>query len=224
MSSVQARLPVKLSFSQHMQQAVKDTRTTEKPAETARADRKWFSLVPDIRYALEPETALPSAEPVAETSSVPATETAPQIPDGEYKTLGQTLSAFAAQFVGNPYVWGGEDLVKGADCSGFTQSVFKNFGISLPRTAYAQSKVGREVETADLQPGDLLASGTVSGAERGSRGCLLEMTWGGKESIELPGGEKRTFLEDGDEIIMRGYCEKSGAARIGFGECRGVIG
>ena len=76
----------------------------------------------------------------------------------------------------------------------------------------------------NMQPGDLLASGTVSGAERGSRGCLLEMTWGGKEPIELPGGEKRTFLEDGDEIIMRGYCERSGAARIGFGECRGVIG
>ena len=75
----------------------------------------------------------------------------------------------------------------------------------------------------NLQPGDLLASGTVSGREKESRGCLLEMTWGGKEPIELPGGEKRTFLEDGDEIIMRGYCEKEGTARIGFGECRGVV-
>jgi fumarylacetoacetase len=75
----------------------------------------------------------------------------------------------------------------------------------------------------NLQPGDLLASGTVSGREKESRGSLLEMSWGGKEPIELPGGEKRTFLEDGDEIIMRGYCEREGAARIGFGECRGVI-
>jgi len=75
----------------------------------------------------------------------------------------------------------------------------------------------------NLQPGDLLASGTVSGREKDSRGCLLEMTWGGKEPIELPGGEKRTFLEDGDELIMRGYCEKEGVTRIGFGECRGVI-
>jgi fumarylacetoacetase len=75
----------------------------------------------------------------------------------------------------------------------------------------------------NLQPGDLLASGTVSGPQKESRGCLLEMTWGGKEPIELPNGEKRAFLEEGDEIIMRGYCEREGAARIGFGECRGVI-
>jgi len=76
----------------------------------------------------------------------------------------------------------------------------------------------------NLQPGDLLASGTVSGPEKESRGCLLEMTWGGKEPIELPTGEKRAFLEDGDEVILRGYCEKPGAARIGFGECGGIIG
>jgi fumarylacetoacetase len=75
----------------------------------------------------------------------------------------------------------------------------------------------------NLQPGDLLASGTVSGPEKDSRGCLLEMTWGGKEPLELPSGEKRAFVEDGDEIIMRGYCEREGAARIGFGECRGTI-
>ncbi len=75
----------------------------------------------------------------------------------------------------------------------------------------------------NLQPGDLLASGTVSGREKGSRGCLLEMTWGGKEPIQLPSGETRAFLEDGDEVILRGYCERQGAARIGFGECRGRI-
>jgi fumarylacetoacetase len=75
----------------------------------------------------------------------------------------------------------------------------------------------------NLQPGDLLASGTVSGPEKESRGCLLEMTWGGKEPLQLPNGEKRAFLEDGDEIILRGYCERPGAARIGFGECRGII-
>ncbi|HWR17440.1 MAG TPA: fumarylacetoacetase [Terriglobales bacterium] len=75
----------------------------------------------------------------------------------------------------------------------------------------------------NLQPGDLLASGTVSGPEKQSRGCLLEMTWGGKEPIQLPSGEKRSFLEDGDEVILRGYCERNGAAHIGFGECRGRI-
>ena len=75
----------------------------------------------------------------------------------------------------------------------------------------------------NLQPGDLLASGTVSGPTKESRGCLLEMTWSGKEPIQLSSGETRTFLEDGDEVILRGYCEKPGAARIGFGECRGRL-
>jgi len=75
----------------------------------------------------------------------------------------------------------------------------------------------------NLQPGDLLGSGTVSGPTKESRGCLLEMTWGGKEPIQLRSGETRSFLEDGDEIIMRGYCERPGVARIGLGECRGIV-
>jgi fumarylacetoacetase len=75
----------------------------------------------------------------------------------------------------------------------------------------------------NLQPGDLLASGTISGPEKEARGCLLELTWRGTEPIQLPTGETRRFLEDGDEIILRGYCEKEGLPRIGFGECRGFI-
>lgn len=75
----------------------------------------------------------------------------------------------------------------------------------------------------NLQTGDLIATGTVSGKEDSERGCLLEMTYGGKEPIELPSGETRKFLEDYDEIIMRGFCERDGFRRIGFGECRGVV-
>ena len=75
----------------------------------------------------------------------------------------------------------------------------------------------------NLQPGDLLASGTVSGATPESRGCLLERTWRGTEPFTLPTGETRRFLEDGDEVILRGWCERDGFRRIGFGECRGVI-
>jgi fumarylacetoacetase len=75
----------------------------------------------------------------------------------------------------------------------------------------------------NLQTGDLIASGTVSGREKDERGCLLELTWRGTEPIELPSGETRRFLEDGDEIIMKGYCEREGFRRIGFGECRGRI-
>lgn len=75
----------------------------------------------------------------------------------------------------------------------------------------------------NLQRGDLIATGTVSGKEKHERGCLLELTWRGTEPIELPSGETRRFLEDGDEVIMKGYCEREGFRRIGFGECTGII-
>ena len=75
----------------------------------------------------------------------------------------------------------------------------------------------------NLRPGDLLASGTISGVEKDSRGSLLELAWRGAEPIELPTGETRRFLEDGDEVILRAFCERDGTPRIGFGECRGVV-
>jgi fumarylacetoacetase len=75
----------------------------------------------------------------------------------------------------------------------------------------------------NLRPGDLIGSGTVSGPEKENRGCLLEATWRGTEPIELPTGEQRRFLEDGDEVILRGWCEAPGYRRIGLGECRGVV-
>jgi fumarylacetoacetase len=75
----------------------------------------------------------------------------------------------------------------------------------------------------NLRPGDLLASGTVSGPESGSQGCLLEMTQRGAKPLALPSDERRKFLESGDEVIFRGFCQREGARRIGFGECRGVV-
>lgn len=75
----------------------------------------------------------------------------------------------------------------------------------------------------NLLPGDLIATGTVSGSAPDSRGCLLELTEGGKVPLTLRGGEVRAFLADGDEVIMRAFCERAGYARIGFGECAGVI-
>jgi fumarylacetoacetase len=75
----------------------------------------------------------------------------------------------------------------------------------------------------NLRPGDLLGTGTVSGPTRESRGCLLELTWRGSEPLHLPGGETRRFLEDGDEVVFRGWCEREGAIRIGLGECRGTV-
>jgi fumarylacetoacetase len=85
----------------------------------------------------------------------------------------------------------------------------------------------------NLQPGDLLGSGTVSGLDRGSRGCLLELTWDGDQKnpvpgtqrtpITLPTGEERKFLVDGDEVIFKGHCQNDSHRRIGFGACSGTI-
>jgi fumarylacetoacetase len=75
----------------------------------------------------------------------------------------------------------------------------------------------------NLRPGDLLASGTVSGPVEGSAGCLLEMTRRGASPVRLPSGEERRSLEDGDEVILRAWCQREGFARIGWGECRGTV-
>lgn len=73
-----------------------------------------------------------------------------------------------------------------------------------------------------IRPGDLFASGTISGSEPESYGSLIELTWRGTKPLALPGGEQRAFLEDGDEVTLRGWCERDGV-RLGFGECRGRI-
>ena len=75
----------------------------------------------------------------------------------------------------------------------------------------------------NLQPGDLLGSGTLSGPAADEAGSLLELSCGGKQPITLPNGETRTFLEDGDRLVIRGWCEHEGAVRIGFGEAAGIV-
>ena len=94
------------------------------------------------------------------------------------------------------------------------------------RDAYwsvSQMVAHHTVNGCNLQPGDLLGSGTQSGPEADEAGSMMELSKGGKEAITLPNGEKRTFLEDGDTIIFRGGCQAAGAARIGFGAVRGTL-
>lgn len=74
-------------------------------------------------------------------------------------TFQESVVNFALQFVGNPYVMGGTSLTNGADCSGFVQSVFANFGISLPRTTYGQSVSGDSVDIEDIRIGDIISYG-----------------------------------------------------------------
>lgn len=87
----------------------------------------------------------------------------------------------------------------------------------------AQMVAHHSVNGCQLQAGDLFGSGTLSGPQSGQFGSLLEITEGGKKPIELASGEVRKFLEDGDEIILRGRCRREGFASIGFGECRGTV-
>lgn len=87
----------------------------------------------------------------------------------------------------------------------------------------AQMVAHHTVGGCNLRPGDLLGSGTISGSSPGTEGSLVELTFGGARPLELPDGDQRTFLEDGDEIVISAWCEREGARRIGFGECRGRV-
>jgi fumarylacetoacetase len=74
-----------------------------------------------------------------------------------------------------------------------------------------------------LAPGDLFGSGTASGPTASEAGALIELVEGGRKPLTLANGETRTFLEDGDTVVFHAWCEKDGARRIGFGECRGTV-
>ena len=87
----------------------------------------------------------------------------------------------------------------------------------------AQLVAHHTMNGCNLRPGDLLASGTVSGEADEARGCLMERTWRGRDPLKLPTGETRAFLEDGDEVTFRAFCERAGHTRIGFGECVGRV-
>jgi len=103
-------------------------------------------------------------------------------------------------------------------------------GATICRTSYrhaywtiAQMVAHHTVNGCNLQPGDLFGSGTLSGPTAGEAAALIELTQGGKQPVSLPGAETRTWLEDGDRVTLRGWCEQPGAARIGFGECTGTV-
>jgi fumarylacetoacetase len=88
---------------------------------------------------------------------------------------------------------------------------------------FAQMLAHHASNGCNLRVGDLLGSGTISGPGKHERGSLLELSWRGTEPLKLPSGETRTFLEDGDEVILRGYADREGFRRIGLGECRGKL-
>jgi fumarylacetoacetase len=87
----------------------------------------------------------------------------------------------------------------------------------------AQLVAHHTVNGCNLRPGDLFGSGTLSGPTLDQAGALIELTVGGKQPITLPNGQIRTYLEDGDTVVIKGWCDKPGAVRLGFGECRGTV-
>jgi len=98
-----------------------------------------------------------------------------------------------------------------------TRTNFQNLYWSI-----SQQLAHHTVNGCNLEPGDLLASGTISGAPKESRGCMLELTWRGANPLKLPNGETRKWLEDGDRLTITGWCQGDGY-RLGFGEVTGRI-
>ena len=124
---------------------------TEAPYTEAPETEAPYTEAPETEapYTEAPETEAPYTEAPAETE-------APETEAPSTSGVGQQIADFAVQYVGNPYVWGGTSLTEGADCSGFVQTVFANFGLYLSRTAESQSYGGTSISLDNLQPGDLL--------------------------------------------------------------------
>jgi fumarylacetoacetase len=131
-----------------------------------------------------------------------------------------------------PYLWDEEDQRAGGfaiEVEMHLQSAKMHSPVRLSRGSFrdsywtvAQLVAHHTSNGCNLRPGDLLGSGTLSGPTPDSCGSMMELTQGGRNPLALPSGETRAFLEDGDEVFQKGYCQ-DGAIRIGFGEACGVI-
>ena len=137
------------------QEAAEQQQTTEAPEQqaTTEAQQQATTEAPKKENKEQKKTETATSTDVSVSDGGSTTETVKQ---DSASTTGQQIADYAVQFVGNPYVYGGTSLTKGADCSGFVQSVYKNFGYSLPRVAADQANAGTKVSTKSLQPGDLL--------------------------------------------------------------------
>ncbi|WP_284262680.1 fumarylacetoacetase [Roseicyclus amphidinii] len=106
--------------------------------------------------------------------------------------------------------------------AGGTETIISRTNYKEMYYSSAQQLAHHTTSGCPMRVGDLLGSGTISGPERGNRGSLLELSWGGKEPLTLAGGETRSFIEDGDTLTLRGHAQGDGY-RVGFGECKGTL-
>ena len=136
-----------------------------------------------------------------------------------------------------PYLWDEDDQAHGAYAVDL-EVLLATPGLAaagLPPHRLSQSAMGDLYWTpaqlvahhasggCDLRPGDLLGTGTISGPQAGQGGSLLELSQGGRSALTLADGETRTFLQDGDAVLLRGRARREGFVAIGFGECRGAV-
>lgn len=154
-------------------------------------------------------------------------------PEGDPQPLDYLTSEFNSQYGGvdiqlEVYLASQKMREANVDPMRLSRTSFTNMYWTI-----AQMLTHHASNGCNLRPGDLMASGTVSGPTRDQRGCLLELTWNGdaqnplpgtdRTPIELPTGEKRKFLEDGDEVVMKAFCQRDGFRKIGFGTCASEI-
>ena len=140
---------------------VREEASTESPVITLVAEGEELEVVEQldgwVKIMLDDEEAYVSADYVDIAKKLDRAVTQTELIYGKgVSDVRVDLVNFAKQFLGNPYVWGGTSLTNGADCSGFVQSVFKNYGVSLPRTSSAQSTTGTKISLSEAQPGDLV--------------------------------------------------------------------
>ena len=140
---------------------VREEPSTESPVITLVAEGEELEVVEQldggVKIMLDDEEAYVSADYVNIAKKLDRAVTQTELIYGKgVSDVRVDLVNYAKQFLGNPYVWGGTSLTNGADCSGFVQSIFKKYGVSLPRTSSAQSTVGSKVSLSEAQPGDLV--------------------------------------------------------------------
>jgi cell wall-associated NlpC family hydrolase/SH3-like domain-containing protein len=151
-AAAQAAADAAAQAAAEAQQTADEQGTAEAQQQAEQAASEAATAQAEADAAMEIAEATTTTEETSSSSSTESTDASTTTTSG----TRQAIVNFALQFVGNPYVYGGTSLTNGADCSGFTQSVMANFGISISRTAGAQSVGGREVSLSNIQPGDLL--------------------------------------------------------------------